>query len=328
MNSSLGPFFVIILGISLGAFLRRVKRFGSEAPRVLNAYVITVALPAVVLSQLPRFLHSLGTTQSPSSGPAPWILIILAVIPWVIFGLAILFFRLLYKAGKISKSEWGLLALSGGLGNTSFVGIPLLEALLGKGVIPQAILLDQLGTFLALGVAGTAWLAYMKETKTGSFHWGAFFKDLFQFPPFLALLVSFIYSYFGKFEGESEIALSFQSALERFASTLVPVAMISVGAQLKLEWNSIKKETKGLVFGLGYKMLLVPLVMFFVLNPILHSHPESFKVAILESAMAPMITATVLGIEAGLAPSLGALMLGVGIPLSLITVPIWAWVIN
>jgi predicted permease len=43
--------------------------------------------------------------------------------------------------------------------------------------------------------------------------------------------------------------------------------------------------------------------------------------------MAPMITAGILAHEYGLDPELGNLMVGIGIPLSLATVPIWAWVL-
>ena len=69
-------------------------------------------------------------------------------------------------------------------------------------------------------------------------------------------------------------------------------------------------------------MALAPLLIAFVAYAIVGMRDEAYSVAVLEAAMAPMITSTVLGMEAGFAPDLGALMLGVGIPLSLASVPL------
>lgn len=321
MNSSIGPFLVIIGGIALGILLRRFGRIPAEGPRVLNAYVISVALPALVLSQLPRFLHSLGNDASNrGSDGGALVLFALPLIPWLIFGVAIFFFGLFYRFGMITKGEWGLLALSGGLGNTAFVGFPLIEALLGRGELPHAILLDQLGTFLALPVAGMAWISFLKTTHS-RFNLGRFLKDVLQFPPFLALLMSFFFARFGMPE-------LLQGPLERFAATLVPVAMVSVGAQLNLKLGEIGREAKGVALGLGYKMVLAPFLILICTRTLFAEHHEILKVGVLEAAMAPMITSTVLGMEAGFAPELGALMLGVGIPLSLVSVPIWNWVLG
>ncbi|MBC7386017.1 MAG: AEC family transporter [Cryobacterium sp.] len=319
MNASFGPFVVIAVGIIAGFLFRRSGRFPAETPRVLNAYVIAIALPAVVLSELPRFLRDLAAHRDRVDAA----LIFLPLIPWLIFGVAILFFGLLYRAGLIRRDQWGLLALAGGLGNTSFVGIPLLEALLGPDKIPLAVLLDQLGTFLVLAVGGTLWISYFHATSghsasgaPKSFSVRKFFSDLFHFPPFLALLIAFGVAPLGDFPS------MIQSALGRIAATLVPVAMVSVGAQLKPDLKMIRHEGRGLTLGLAYKMVLAPLMIYGIAAGIFHFQGDALNVGVLEAAMAPMITATVLGIEAGFAPNLGALILGIGIPLSLVTVPL------
>ena len=84
----------------------------------------------------------------------------------------------------------------------------------------------------------------------------------------------------------------------------------------------VRSEFRGVGFGLGYKMLIAPLVIGLFAAYVLGMNGDRLSVVVLETAMAPMITATVLGMEAGFAPDLGALMLGVGIPLSLATVPL------
>lgn len=308
MNASFGPFLVIGLGLLLGFLFRRSGRFPVETPKILNRYVIDFALPAVVLSQLPAFLRQLFSGQSPIGASV----IFLPVIPWLIFFGAIGFFGLLYRMNRIRREEWGLLALAGGLGNTSFVGIPLIEALMGPDKVPLAVLLDQFGTFLALAIGGTLWIAIFREGKRPKAK--KVIVDLLRFPPFVALLASFAAAAFPPWGG------ALQSALDRIAATLVPVAMLSVGSQLKPNLKMLRKEGKGLALGLGFKMGAAPLLIF-LLARIFGIAGDPLKIGVVEASMAPMITATVLGIEAGMAPDLGALMLGIGIPLSLLTVP-------
>ena len=48
-----------------------------------------------------------------------------------------------------------------------------------------------------------------------------------------------------------------------------------------------------------------------------------FKVTVLETAMAPMITGSIVAISNNLEPKLASLMVGVGIPLSFFTLAIW-----
>jgi predicted permease len=318
MNASFGPFLVILIGLGLGMLLRRTRYLPPSAPKTLNAYVIAVAVPALVLAQLPPFLRELSARV----GGVDASLLFLPFIPWLIFAGAIGFFGLLYRRGVIRRDQWGLLALSGGLGNTAFVGFPLIEALLGPKNLPPAILLDQLGTFLALSVGGTLWISYFHNAGTTKFNGLKFFRELLRFPPFLALLAAFAIVPFGP------IPPIGQGMLEKFATTLVPVAMVSVGAQLTLSREKLRAEGRGLFYGLGFKMALCPLVIGAVGYFLVGMRGEYFSVAVLESAMAPMITSTVLGIEAGFAPDLGALMLGVGIPLSLASVPLLHFLMN
>src|SRR4051812_15566084 len=216
MNASFGPFLVILTGLGLGMLLRRTRHLPPAAPKTLNAYVIAAAVPALVLAQLPPFLRELEARVGGTDAS----LFFLPLIPWLIFGGAIAFFGLLYRRGFIRRDQWGLLALSGGLGNTAFVGFPLIEALLGPKNLPPAILLDQLGTFLALSVGGTLWISYFHHAGAEKFDWTKFFRELLQFPPFLALFAAFLIAPFGPLP---PIA---QGTLEKVSATLVPVAMV------------------------------------------------------------------------------------------------------
>jgi predicted permease len=52
------------------------------------------------------------------------------------------------------------------------------------------------------------------------------------------------------------------------------------------------------------------------------------KTAVLQAAMAPMISGGILAVSHRLNPPLANAMVGLGIPLSFITVPLWAWGLN
>lgn len=52
------------------------------------------------------------------------------------------------------------------------------------------------------------------------------------------------------------------------------------------------------------------------------------QVNVLESAMPTMITAAALAISHRLAPRLAATLVGYGILLSLVTLPVWVWLLG
>jgi hypothetical protein len=58
------------------------------------------------------------------------------------------------------------------------------------------------------------------------------------------------------------------------------------------------------------------------------NYSQTVRITILEAAMAPMITSNIVAIRSGLNPELSALMLGVGIPLSLVTVPLFDFLLR
>lgn len=80
------------------------------------------------------------------------------------------------------------------------------------------------------------------------------------------------------------------------------------------------RKWRPLVLGLGFKLLLAPLV--FLLLYVVCAGATDFvtRVTILEAAMAPMITSAVVAADFELDTEVANLMVGVGIPLSLGTV--------
>jgi predicted permease len=137
------------------------------------------------------------------------------------------------------------------------------------------------------------------------------------FPPFVALLATYILWFVGV-RGEAVLPV-----FERLANTLVPVALVSVGFQIQFSRQVFKKHWRPVTMGLAFKLILAPLMFYTLYCVILGSRSLAAQVTVLEAAMATMITAGVVAEEFGFDSNIVSLMLGISIPLSLFTVPLW-----
>jgi predicted permease len=295
---------IILLSLVTGFTLKSIGRWKYTSAKVLNDYVIDIAFPALILASLPDFLRQTGLRSEDLT---------LALGPWMLSLLAIVFFISLNKMKLITRPQMGMLVAIGGFANTSFVGFPMLEGLMDKEIIPLAVIIDQFGTFLSFTFVGIIWLNWQSVGKRPTFK--QLISRLVRFPPFLALCLSFPLSM-------TSIPDFLMLGFTRIGQTLVPVAMVSVGLQLDLNLSFLKQEWKPLFFGMVFKLFIAPLFFFIIYSKIIGLSGRSLEVIILEIGMAPMVTSTVLAMEAGLEPRLGALCLGLGIPLSLMTVPL------
>ena len=242
-------------------------------------------------------------------------------MPWGVFAGAWLFFTRWGAWKGWTRETQGALILVAGLGNTSFVGFPLVEALYGREALGTAVLLDQLGSFLALSTVGVAVASrYSTRSRTKSRGIGG----LFRFPPFLALIAGFALR-------PVVFSESVVRVLERLALPLVPLALLAIGVQLGSRQSPDGRSRDGVSkveWALGYKLLLAPLGIALLGSLAFRlSHRSGgmeLCVGIIEAAMAPMITAAVVAEEFGLDPALGNRILAIGIPISLVTVPLWS----
>jgi predicted permease len=121
-----------------------------------------------------------------------------------------------------------------------------------------------------------------------------------------------------------EFPAGFSKVLDRIGDMMVPLALISVGFQLRVSRREFWLYAPKLGLGLLFKLVLAPLALcaFYLWG--LKARGEVIQITLVESAMAPMVTGGIMAAEYGFSPSLAALMVGVGIPVSLLTVPIWA----
>ena len=292
-------FLLLALCLGLGVLMARTLQLPAGLAPSINFWVLYVALPALVLDQIPQ-LHIDAALAFP------------ALVPLITIGGALLLFPLLGRAVGWSRGTVGALILTCGLGNTAFMGLAMVEALLGHAALGPALIADQLGTFLSLSTIGVSVAAIYSGDRP---HPAEIVKRILRFPPFIALFTAFAVRLLG---GWPEL---FEPVLKRLGDTLTPLALFSVGLQFQL--TDLGSNRGKLFAGLGWKLLLSPLLALLAAM-LLGMRGIAVSAGILQTAMAPMITAGILAVEHDLDPPLANLVVSIGILLSLLSVPLWS----
>jgi predicted permease len=282
-----------------GILLRRSGRLPPNAAAALNGFVVHISLPALTLT----YVHGLKLDAS---------LILPALMAWVMFGIGCGFFWLAARALGFSRATTGGLMLTGGLANTSFVGLPMIETFYGPQFLGLGILIDQLGTYFVLSTLGI--LVASLYSSGQSINAKTVIRKIVLFAPFQAFVLALLLMPF-------EYPMWLDELLRRLGATLVPVALVSVGYQLAL--SQVHRKASALAVGLVFKLAVAPALILLLFAGVLGAQGQVLSVTVFEAAMGPMIGASIVAIDHELDPPLVTLMVGVGIPLSFLTLPVW-----
>ncbi|MCT7562227.1 AEC family transporter [Aliarcobacter butzleri] len=296
-------FILIILAMSIGYTINRLNIFSKDAPLILNQFLIYISLPAMILLQIPKLDISIEA-------------IIPIIISWTVMILSALLILFLSKIFDFSKEVTGCLMLVTVLGNTSFIGIPIITSYMGEEAIPYILVYDQLGNFIALATYGTFIASFYSSNTKVTFRLVTF--KVLTFPPFIALIVGLLL--IGTEFNDVTIKV-----LSAFSSTIVPLALVAVGLQLQLKL--LKEEIKPFSVALIIKLLIAPLIAIIICK-IFGWHNTAATVSIMEAAMPTMITAGAIASMAGLAPKLSSAIVGYGTIISLFTTGLFYFIAN
>ncbi|MCI5221469.1 MAG: AEC family transporter [Candidatus Electrothrix sp. AR4] len=293
-TADLLAFFILL---ALGRLLDYLKIFPTGTDKSLNLYVIYIALPALILRKVPELDFS-GDMLAPLL--MPWLVVLFS-------GLTVL---LLCRLLRWSRETTGALLLMVPLGNTAFLGVPMVERFFGADAVSYAVLYDQFGSFLILSSYGTFILALYSSGSKPAFL--DVFRKVITFPPFVTLLVALLLR---------GIPLPdwLENLLSMTAESMTPVVMVSIGVQMRLllPWD----ELSPLALGLFLRLLVTPLV-FVGACRLLDLSGTPVHVALFETAMPPMVMASVLASVAGLKPQLSSAMAAYGILVAFFTLPV------
>ncbi|HWI40028.1 MAG TPA: AEC family transporter [Verrucomicrobiae bacterium] len=296
-------FILIGVFVLLGMLFRRLGIFPKDAALVLNLFALHVSLPALILLKAPQISLTAETAVA-------------AVVPWAMLLLSALLVLAGARLFHWERPILGVLLLVVPLGNTSFLGVPMVQAFFGSAGLPCLILYDQIGTMIIMATYGSVILALYG--KDGNLDLPDIARRVLLFPPTIALVAGLVARQWPYPEKLAQ-------GLQNISLTLVPVVMTAIGLQLRLRVPH--RMLPPLAFGLGIKLLAAPLTALLLLRMAGFSGMAA-DVAVLEAAMPPMVTAGALAVVAGMEADLAVGLVGLGIVLSFGTLPVVYWLLT
>lgn len=288
-----------VIGLFVAAgMLLRLTPVPTATSRILNQIALYVALPALILLKVPHLPFSKDTAT-------------IALVPWLMlfFSAAVILF--LARRRGWSKAVTGTLLMTVPLGNTGFLGVPIVSALYGEEGLPYVIVYDQVGTLLILVSYCSLVMARYGENAQG-IRFAGMVRKIFLFPPMLAFLLGLMLRDLVL----PELAVR---SLALVAATLTPLVMVAIGLQIKLRLR--RAILPPFALGLAVKLLLAPLAVY-GLCLLAGLKGPAYQVAILEAGMPPMITASALAVNARMDADLAVALAGLGLLFAFMTLPL------
>lgn len=295
-------FLLIGVCVCAGLLLRRLRIFPADAAQALNYVALYLSLPAVILLKVP---------QLAMSGE----MLVVALLPWLMLLLSAGLVLGAARLWRWPRATTGVLLLVVPLGNTSFMGVPMIQAFFGPAGIPALIVYDQIGTMLIFASYGSLILALYG--RDGAADLVAITRRALLFPPTVALLLALALRGWPYPE-------EFSRVLEVLAGTLTPLVMIAIGLQMTLRLRPTTLPPLGT--GLAIKLVAAPLCALLACR-LAGLKGLPIEVAILEAGMPPMVTASALAVAAGMEAELAVALAGLGIITAFATLPLLYWLL-
>lgn len=267
MVNKIVSFLLLIL---VGYILKLIKFLKEEDGEVIKKIVFNISLPSLIL-------YSLLTTKF--SGDY---LILLILVPLT----TIIQFFLIYAFGKLyikDKKELSTLILSGVMGNTAFLGYPLVEIFFGANNLPYGILFDQIHLYTFLIIIYPL-ITILSGNSINNI------KSSFISPPIIAFLIGLILR---NFYMPSIIIES----LNILKSTTTPLVMLYIG--INLEFKFSRKDLEYLIPVSVFKLIIFPFLFYFV-SSFFTIQINILNIALLQSMMPTMMATIIYGAQIGL----------------------------
>lgn len=294
----MGQFIQIGLFLLLGVLSRRFHFLPARTPYFLNQLALYVSLPALILLKAPQLTLSRDT-------------VVVAMFPWLMLLVSATLVILIARKMKWSDSITGVLLMVIPLGNTGFMGVPIIRVFFGEAGIPYVIIYDQIGSLLIL-VSYCSLILARYGAGNHSVDLMSIIRRVLLFPPMIAFVAGL------SFAGWSYPHF-LTCGLELIAAALTPLVMLAIGCQLTLRLK--RSILAPFITGLSIKLLIAPAIAFTICL-LFGLDGLAYDVAVIESGMPPMITASALAVTAKMDSNLAVALAGLGIILAFITLPL------
>ena len=270
MLTTVGPLF----GLMAAGFLaRRLGVLGAGAGDALNRFTVYLALPALL------FLSTAETPARAFGGGA-----FAATITVSLFGTFVVALLLAPRARP--PADRVLEALASAYPNTGFMGIPLVSGLLGRDVLPLAIVAALLTVSALFAVAlGLVELALASRDGRGGGIGGASLRALAALernPIVVAPILGAVWNAAG---------IAVPPPLRAFATLLggasTPVALVTIGVVLAATGGGGMRASAMLTIGrvVGLKLLVQPLLCLVLAVGVFHLGRRDVAAAVLLMAL-------------------------------------------
>lgn len=272
------------------------KLFKKDLSDPLVDFVLYFVFPIFIIHKI----HYLEFDES---------IIVIILMGLLAFSLGLFYSFLAAKIFNLNKNTASMIAMSVAFGNTSFLGFAFVQTYYGDEGLSLAIFYDEIAVMLLLSIFAPI---ICSIGGNDSFSAKKVIKSMVTFPPMIAFVLAIL----------SKL-ISFPQLIDLFmikvSSILVPLVVFAVG--MKFAISDIKGKSALIFLTLGIKMVAIPLSLYFVASTFMPID-LAVKVAIIESAMPPMILGTIIAVRAGLDKQLGLGSMGIGMILSFVSIPL------
>ncbi|MBX7076345.1 MAG: AEC family transporter [Methanobacteriaceae archaeon] len=294
------PFFVtlitIIFMIFLGYFLKRIDFLKVTDVNALNKIVMNIALPCMIFKALYKANMNLLPTLS--------ILPVVGLLSSFVIGIIVYFILKYLKYDN--KKLWSIL-LTVIIGNTGFMGYPIILGAYGNSGFVRAIFFD-INTTLTFLIMSVVLIIIFGGTYKQAI------KKAFLLPPLWALILGICFNLANIPIGEVATNI-----ITSFSALTIPLIMIALGLSLRFEGLKWHKGT--VTFTAVVKLVFYPLITLGILI-LFRLHGLEFNVSLIQAAMPSGMFSLVLAISHDLDFRLTSDCIFTNTLLSLITIPI------
>jgi malate permease and related proteins len=281
-------------------------------------FILGRTLPATVPARLGKLLFWVGVPTSivaflrktDLSGQV-WIAPAIAFTA-LFFGALLCWFAIRIKNTILHKPTQGSLLLASMVGNTGYLGYPVILSLVGTQYFAWALFYDLLGTTIGAYGLGVALAA---QYGGGVNNYWYVIKAILINPALCSFGV-------GLLVRQITLPTAVVSCLDFVAWSSIAASLILIGMRLSklTSWGSLKLASISLVI----KMIIVPMILGISLSSF-GLTGKTAQVLVLQMAMPPAFATLVLAETFNLDRELAVTAASVGSMILLITLPFWLW---
>jgi predicted permease len=314
MLNALEGVISVILMIALGFALAKKGWFGADSSALLSRLVVSVALPAYMISNLMGGYDRAKLVAMLPGLPVPFAVMLVSYA--IASGLAALL--------RIRKERRGTFSSMFALSNTIFIGLPVNLALFGEESLPYVLLYYIANTtlFWTFGVYGIARDGSAREGRPKPSLVSADGLKRILSPPLVSFLLAVVLILIG-----IRLPSFLLDTCKAVGAMTTPLSMLFIGIVIaRVEWGKLRLERDLLVVVAG-RFALAPLLLVIVARPT--NLPLLMKQVFFVQAMMPAMTQTpILAGAYGADSEYAGLVTALTTALSLATIPLCMLVIG